>query len=141
MPRIKRTLAEADPNASAPAPVAKKASRERATGKENMSYKSKTVPELVSMLKERGLPHKGKKAELIERLEETSKTNPRLGEVTEATASHGADAVCWISTRQAVLADQEFLDRLRQCCWCCCLGLRDHLPPTRRYHRRETGHR
>ena len=81
MARNKRTLAEVDPNASS-APAAKKPSVGGALGKENQHFKSKTVAELATMLKERGLPHTGKKAELVQRLEDTSKTISRAGEAT-----------------------------------------------------------
>jgi SAP domain len=75
MPAPKRTLAEADPSASAPAPAAKKASpRVIQPGEMNQDFKSKTVAELTSMLKERGLPHTGRKAQLIQRLDDASKT-------------------------------------------------------------------
>jgi SAP domain len=75
MPVLKRRLAEADPNASSAAPAAKKASPEVAQPSQmNQDLKSKTVAELASMLKERGLPHKGRKAELIQRLEDAGET-------------------------------------------------------------------
>jgi SAP domain len=94
MPRAKRALAEADPNASAPAPAAKKASSGKASsgtvlGKENQPFKSKTVAELSSMLKERGLPHTGKKGDLVRRLEETTKT---ISRAEKATSSKAADS-------------------------------------------------
>jgi SAP domain len=97
MPRTKRTLAEADPNASVLAPAAKKASRGAAVGKENQNYKSKTVAELTSILKERGLPHTGKKAELIQRLADTTRTITQAGEATMAGKSEAADNVCYQS--------------------------------------------
>jgi len=75
MPVLKRTLAEADPTASTSARGAKKASPEVVQrGQMDQDFKSKTVAELASMLKERGLPHKGRKAELIQRLEDAGET-------------------------------------------------------------------
>ena len=76
MPRQKRTLAEADANALQPAP---KLSRMTTTlaGKENQmsALGSKTNAELASMLKVRGLPYSGKKAELIARLAEAASSS------------------------------------------------------------------
>jgi selenophosphate synthase len=67
MPRAKRPLAEADPNAAAPAP---KRSMPESTGNENEDYSKKTVVELSSLCKERTLKVTGKKGDLIARLEE-----------------------------------------------------------------------
>jgi SAP domain len=84
MPVLKRTLAEADPTASASAPAAKKASPEVAEpGQMNQDFRSKTVAELTSMLKERGLPHTGRKAQLIQRLEDAGETTS--AETSQAT--------------------------------------------------------
>jgi SAP domain len=93
MPRTKRTLAEADSNSSAPAPAAKKASPERASEKGNQNYKTKTVAELASMLKDLGLPHTGKKAELVQHLDDTSKTISRAGEAVKVGEPKKADEV------------------------------------------------
>jgi SAP domain len=99
MPRTKRTLVEADPNASAPAPASRKASPSVASGKDNQNYRVKTVAELAKMLEDRGLPHTGKKAELVQRLDETSKTISRAGEAVKAGKSQQADEVSEESKR------------------------------------------
>jgi hypothetical protein len=65
MPRAKRPLAEADPNASAPAP---KRSVPESIGKVNEDYSKKTVAELASLCKEHKLRVGGKKDELVARL-------------------------------------------------------------------------
>jgi hypothetical protein len=66
MPRAKRPLAEADPNASAPAA---KRNMPEDTGKENSKPLVKmTVAELSSLCKERKLKVTGKKDDLIARL-------------------------------------------------------------------------
>ena len=93
MPPTKRPLAEADPNATAPAPVAKRASHGPASCKDSQDYKLKTVAELASMLKERGLPHTGKKAELVQRLDVTQETISRAGEASTAADTHIAKKV------------------------------------------------
>ena len=69
MPQPKRPLSESDANASAP--PSKRNSKGSTSGKENataVDYSSKTVSELSDLLKERSLPHSGKKAVLVERL-------------------------------------------------------------------------
>ena len=91
MPRQKRTLAEADANASQPAP--KRSTTTTPAGKENQmsALGSKTNAELPSMLKVRGLPHSGKKAELIARLAESSSSS-RDGTEHFAQASTGTSS-------------------------------------------------
>ncbi len=64
MPRVKRNLVEADPDASAPAPTSypKRSQVGIALGKEVQPFKSKTVAELSIMLKARGLPLYGQQS-------------------------------------------------------------------------------
>ncbi|KAH6670423.1 hypothetical protein B0J14DRAFT_96633 [Halenospora varia] len=72
MPRTKRPLAEADPNAARAAPKAKHSKTSDAKESINPSasddYTSKTNDELVALLRERGLAHTGIKRTLVERL-------------------------------------------------------------------------
>lgn len=108
MPRPKRTLAEADPNASVPAPATKKASTGAASGKENENYRSKTVVELVNLLKERGLPSRGRKAELVQRLEETTKTISRAGKAVMAGNAGKADKVLFFDHSGSIDAQTRY---------------------------------
>ena len=74
MPRAKRALAEADPNASAQEPAPKKTSTESkatksasqpaATGKENVEYQSQTIMQLKHLLHDRDLPCSGRKTKV-----------------------------------------------------------------------------
>ena len=52
---------------------------------ENLDFSSMKVSELKELLKERGLPVSGKKAELIERLSESSKISEEAEEAPEST--------------------------------------------------------
>lgn len=89
MPRQKRTLDEADANTVQPAPDISKTTA--LAGEENQmsALGSKTNAELASMLKDRGLPYSGKKADLIARL---ARSSPSSSDGTEqfAQASIGA---------------------------------------------------
>lgn len=73
MARQKRTFAESDADTSQPTSEISKSTM-RPTGKGNQAgdLGSKTNAELGSMLKARGLPHTGKKADLLARLEASS---------------------------------------------------------------------
>ena len=85
MPRAKRPLAEVDANAG---PASKKVATGSVDGKENLAatYTKKTVPELSEMLKERSLPHTGKKADLVDRLVQSSPDTP-AAPASESTAT------------------------------------------------------
>jgi SAP domain len=74
MPRAKRALAEADANASQPALKKVSKNTSAATGNENQmeSLASKTNAELISMLKDRGLPRTGNKTQLVARLQDSA---------------------------------------------------------------------
>ena len=77
MPRAKRPLADADANA---APAPKRVARGSSTNQDQenqannqakiqaIEYEKKTVPELAKLLKERSLPHSGRKVDLVRRL-------------------------------------------------------------------------
>lgn len=71
MPRAKRPLAEADPNASRAPADAKRAKPIPAKNTTNTidGYESRSKEELGTILKERGLPHTGTKKVLNQRLE------------------------------------------------------------------------
>jgi hypothetical protein len=86
MPRTKRPLAEADPNASRAHEDAKRAKPvpSKNTNITADGYESKGKDELVAILRERKLPHKGTKKILIQRLEENGKVEA-LNERNTAT--------------------------------------------------------
>ena len=82
MPRAKRPLAEAGANAP---PASKKVAIGSGSGKENLAatYSKETVAKLSEMLKERSLPHSGKKADLIQRLISSEDGNSKQSERAE----------------------------------------------------------